>query len=72
MQKNQLDFHDRLALSVTDACAYLGIRRTKLYALIKAGELPVIRLGAKTLIAMADAKALIERHRVATIAVTKS
>lgn len=46
-----------------DAAAYLGIGTTTLYALIKAGEIPTIKIGAATLITVADLDAFLERKR---------
>jgi excisionase family DNA binding protein len=48
---------DRLALSVPNASAMLGISRATLYREILAGRLRKTRGGGRTLIAMEDARA---------------
>lgn len=41
---------DKLAYSVTEACIAIGIGRTRLYEEIKAGRIPVRKIGKRTLI----------------------
>ena len=41
---------DKLAYSVAEACAVLGLGRTRLYEEIKAGRIPVKKIGRRTLI----------------------
>jgi excisionase family DNA binding protein len=48
-------------LSVAEACAYLGIRKSFLYVLIGSGDLPARKLGMRTFILRSDADDLIER-----------
>ncbi len=43
------------ALSVSEAAKYVGLGRTNLYELIRCGELPVVRIGGRTLVRRADA-----------------
>lgn len=50
-----------LLLPIPDACRALGISRSKLYALVAAGELPIKKLGRKTLVPHADLVALADR-----------
>lgn len=45
------------ALSVIEACQSMRIGRTKLYALIKANELPARKIGTKTIILKQDVEA---------------
>ena len=48
-----------LAHRIEDACNRLGIGRTMLYELIKAGELRTIKIGTRTLIPEADLQKVI-------------
>ena len=54
-----------LAHRIPDAVRMTGISRSLLYDLIKRGELAIIKIGRRTLIADDDLQALISRHRVA-------
>lgn len=42
------------ALSINEACRSMGIGKTKLYALIKARDIPARKIGAKTIILRQD------------------
>jgi excisionase family DNA binding protein len=53
-----------LAHHISDAVRVTGISRSLLYDLIKRGELAIIKIGRRTLIAEDDLEALIARHRV--------
>lgn len=53
------DRHGRLAYSVPEASAAIGIGKTKLYALIAQGVLPSTLIGKRRLIRAADLDALI-------------
>jgi excisionase family DNA binding protein len=50
----------RLAYSVRDACTALSVGKTKIFAMIKAGELPVVRIGGRTLVPASSLQALLE------------
>ncbi|WP_174296936.1 helix-turn-helix domain-containing protein [Sphingomonas bacterium] len=50
---------ERLAYSVPEASAAIGIGKTKLYALITGGVLPSTLIGKRRLIRAADLEALI-------------
>lgn len=50
---------NRMSYSVDEAAALIGIGRTTLYGLIKAGELPVIKIGTRTLVRRNDLEKLI-------------
>jgi excisionase family DNA binding protein len=49
-QISGLPIFDRLAVTITDAVRVTAIGRTKLYEFIKDGRLPVVKVGAKTLV----------------------
>ena len=49
-----------LAYSIADSIRVSSIGKTKLYALIKAGQLQARRIGGRTLIPAASLRALIE------------
>ncbi len=55
-----------ITLRIADACRVTGIGRSKFYALIKAGEIEVIKVGAITLVPMSGIQALLERSRPRT------
>ena len=48
-----------LAHRIPDACNRLGIGRSMLYELIKAGELRTIKIGTRTLVPEADLQKII-------------
>ena len=50
-----------LTVRIPVAVQITGIGRSKLYELISAGELDVVKIGASTLITMASLRRLIER-----------
>ena len=52
--------HEPLAYSIADACRVSSIGRTKLYALMKSGQLEARRIGGRTLIPAASLRRLIE------------
>ncbi len=39
-----------------------GLGRTKAYELVNSGDLPIVKLGGRTLVRVADAEALLKRH----------
>ena len=49
----------KIAYSVKEACAASSLGRTKLYALIAAGDLQAVRVGGRTLIPTESLRALI-------------
>lgn len=53
-----------ITLRIADACRVTGIGRSKFYALIKAGEIEGIKVGAITLVPMSGIQALLERGRL--------
>jgi excisionase family DNA binding protein len=53
-----------LAHSVSDAAARIGISRSSLYLLIARGEIPIAKVGNRTLILDDDLRAYLDGHRV--------
>lgn len=49
-----------LAVRIPTAMQLIGVRRSTVYALIKAGELRTVKLGRATLITMSSLRRLIE------------
>ena len=49
---------DKWAYRVDDACSSLGISRTTLYELVKAGELKTIKLAGRTLVPRSELERL--------------
>lgn len=54
-----------VAHPIERAAKICGISRSRLYELIRDGELPISKIGRRTVIADEDLRALIRRHRVA-------
>jgi excisionase family DNA binding protein len=55
-----------LAYSIPNAAARIGISRSCMYELIRAGEIPIIKVGARSLVGDHDLRAFLQRHRVVT------
>jgi excisionase family DNA binding protein len=53
-----------LAHSVPDAARRIGISRSGLYILIERGEIPIAKVGNRTLVLDDDLRAYLARHRV--------
>jgi excisionase family DNA binding protein len=49
----------RLSYSIEEAAAMIGIGRTTLYGLIKTGELPIVKIGTRTLVRRSDLENLL-------------
>jgi excisionase family DNA binding protein len=56
---------DPICVRVNDAARMIGVGRTKLYALIAAGEIETVKLGKSTRITTASLHDLIRRQREA-------
>ena len=56
----ELSLPPKLAYSIKDACAALSLGKTKIFALIKVGQLPVVRVGGRTLVPATSLQALLE------------
>jgi excisionase family DNA binding protein len=52
---------DQLLYTIPQCCRLAAIGRTKLYELVAAGEIPVRKVGKKSLIAAADLKRWADR-----------
>jgi excisionase family DNA binding protein len=55
-----------LAHQIPRAVQVSGFSRSRLYEFIKRGELPIVKVGRRTLIADEDLRALIGRYRKAS------
>lgn len=55
--------HDPICVRVNDAARMIGVGRTKLYAMISAGEIEAVKLGKATRITTASLHDLIRRQR---------
>ena len=51
----------RLAYSINEVCALLGISRARLYQAMNAGELPTVHVGSRRLIRAAALDAYLDR-----------
>lgn len=60
---NDEPIHSALTVRIPEACRMTGIGRSKLYELIAAGEVEIIKIGAMTLVPVASLRALLDRHR---------
>lgn len=54
---------DPICLRVNDAARMIGVGRTKLYALIAAGEVETVKLGKSTRVTTASLRDLVRRQR---------
>jgi excisionase family DNA binding protein len=57
--EGQMD--SKLLYTITECCRLASIGRTKFYELISDGEIPIRKVGKKTLVAAADLKRWAER-----------
>lgn len=55
--------HAPITVRVRDACRMTGIGRSKLYELIAAGEIEIVKVGTITLISTAVLERFIERRK---------
>ena len=51
----------RLALTITAACYLVSCKRTKMYAMISAGQVEACKVGRRTLVTRRSLEALVER-----------
>lgn len=59
---------ERIAYSIAEAAHVAGIGRTKLYELINDGELPLIKVGSRSLIRRAELEAMLDRNTIRSMA----
>jgi excisionase family DNA binding protein len=52
---------DQLLYTIRESCELIAIGRTKFYELVANGEIPVRKVGKKTLVAAADLRRWAER-----------
>ena len=52
---------EQLLLTIPECCRLAAIGRTKFYELVTTGEIPVRRVGRKTLVAVSDLRDWVER-----------
>jgi excisionase family DNA binding protein len=57
---------DSITVRIPEAADLLGVGRTKIYALINAGEIEAVKVGGSTLVVVRSIQALVERQRVAS------
>jgi len=57
---------DSITVRIPEAGELLGVGRTKIYALISAGEIEAVKIGGSTLVIVASIRALVERQRTAS------
>jgi excisionase family DNA binding protein len=50
-----------LAVPPAEACRLIGLSRTGLYRLAAAGEIPLLKIGARTVVRTADLQAYLDR-----------
>jgi excisionase family DNA binding protein len=62
--KQALSHIPALAHSVSNAAAMIGISRSGLYTLIARGEIPIAKIGTRTLVLDDDLRAYLARHRI--------
>jgi excisionase family DNA binding protein len=63
-QVSGLPIFDRLAVTITDATRMSAIGRSKLYEFIKDNRLPIVKVGAKTLVRVDALDALLKSLEV--------
>jgi excisionase family DNA binding protein len=52
-----------ITMRVPDACKFIGLSRSTLYALVAAGEIETVKAGAATLVLTDSLRAFIDRRR---------
>lgn len=55
------DAHDPITVRIQEACRMTGIGRSKLYQLIQEGEIGIVKVGAMTLVPVAELRAFLGR-----------
>ncbi len=57
-----------IALPVNDAAKAIGIGRTKMFALLQSGEVPICKIGRRTLILTEDLQSWMRQQRKSALA----
>ena len=57
-----------LTVRIPEACRMTGIGRSKLYELIKAGEIETIKVGSRTLVTVAGLEEFLDKCRATNTA----
>ena len=57
-----------ITVTIDDACDIIGIGRSKLYEMVRTGELRAVKVGGRSLIVVASIRAAIERAIAASAA----
>ena len=52
----------RMSYTIKEAAALTGVGRTTLYKLVNRGELPLVKIGLRSLVRCSDLEALLDRH----------
>ena len=52
---------EKLSVSIADAGNSIGLGRSKIYELIKSGELKTIKIGRRTLVTVESIRALVDQ-----------
>ena len=60
---SELTLPPRLLFPIHSAVHVIGVSRSGIYKLIKAGDLSVVKIGARTLIPHDELEAWVNRHR---------
>ncbi len=58
-----IDNQSNLAYPIDCAAKRIGISRSKLYQIVAAGDLAIIKVGRRTLISDRDLRDFLDRHR---------
>lgn len=53
---------EKIAYTIAETVTVSGLGRTMLYELIKRGELPLVKVGARSLVRRQDLEAMLERN----------
>jgi excisionase family DNA binding protein len=61
VDEGKVIMYEKLFYTISDTCRLLSVGRTKLYELIGSGEIPVRKLGKKSLVAATDLTRWAER-----------
>ena len=62
-EPSTMPFAQRLTCTIDDACEVTGLGRTKLYELIAAGELEIVKIGTATRVVVSSIEAYVDRLR---------